>query len=625
MVEVEKLSLTSLDVSAERIDQLRHLFPEVFFEGKIDHDALHRALGQWIDPGKERFGLNWPGKAECIRVIQSPSVGTLLPAPEESVNFDTSENLIVEGDNLEVLKLLQKSYYGKVKMIYIDPPYNTGNEFIYTDNYREGLDEYLKFSGQVDAEGYKTSTNTETEGRYHSKWLSMMHPRLFLSKNLLRDDGVIFVSIDDNEVHNLRALMNEVFGEENFVANVVWQKKYAVSNDDPGIAPMHDHIIIYQRSERFERNLLPRTEKQISRYTNIDNDPRGDWSSDNYVSNKSRYERPTLWYPIRHPKTGEDVWPEESAVWRYSQEKHSQIELENRLYWGPDLIYKRPRLKRFLSEVQDGIVPSTWWPFTEVGHNDEGQKETAALIGPKVFSTPKPARLIRRMIEIGTGKNDLIMDFFAGSGATAQAVLDLNKEDNGNRKFILVQLPEKTDNKEYPTIAHITRERVHRVIKKLHDADAGRLDLNGAAKQDRGFKSFHLSSSNFKVWDGDAAKVADVGESLALFTDNIIAGRSQNDILFELLLKAGFPLTAPLEKLTLAEKEVFSVDNGKLLICLDKELTLQVIEVMVARGPRQILCLDEGFKGNDQLKVNAVQTVKSRNRREDSDIVFRVV
>jgi len=229
----------------------------------------------------------------------------------------------------------------------------------------------------------------------------MMYPRLYLARNLLREDGVLFITIDDGEVCNLRGVCDEVFGEENFVANVIWQKKYAVSNDDPGIAPMHDHVLVYQCSEMFERNLLPRTEKQTSRYTNLDSDPRGDWSSDNYISNKSRQERPTLWYPIRHPETGEEVWPDESAVWRYSREKHGQIEREGRLYWGPDMSYKRPRLKRFLSEVQDGVVPSTWWPFHEVGHNDEGQKETAELLGPKVFDTPKPVRLLRRMIELG--------------------------------------------------------------------------------------------------------------------------------------------------------------------------------------------------------------------------------
>jgi len=280
--EPERLDLNSLDIAAEKQAELLRLFPEARTEGgKIDFDRLRLALGESVDVGKERYGMNWPGKADCFKAIQRPSLGTLLPVREESINFDETENLIIEGDNLEVLKLLQKSYQGKVKMIYIDPPYNTGNDFIYPDNYSESLQTYLDYTGQMDSEGRKFSNNTETDGRFHSKWLNMMYPRLYLARNLLRDDGVVFITIDDKEVRNLRSLCDEIFGEENFVANVLWQKKYAVSNDDPGIAPMHDHIIVYQKSKNFERNLLPRTEKQTSRYTNPDDDPRGPWSSDN--------------------------------------------------------------------------------------------------------------------------------------------------------------------------------------------------------------------------------------------------------------------------------------------------------------------------------------------------------
>ena len=376
----EKMPLTSMDVADEKREELKRClggaFPEVFAENRIDFDQLKRVLEEWVDSGKERFGLTWPGKAECMKIIQQPSVATLKPVREESVNFDETENLFIEGDNLEVLKLLQKAYFGKIKMIYIDPPYNTGNEFIYPDKYAETLDTYLAYTGQIDGEGRKFSTNTDVTGRYHSNWLNMMYPRLYLARNLLREDGSIWISIDDHEVAHLREICDQIIGEENFLANVVWQKKYAVSNDDPGIAPMHDHILIYQKSQEFERVLLPRTEKQLQRYKNIDNDLRGEWSSDNYVSNKSRVERPTLWYPIKHPKNGEDVWPDESAVWRYSKDKHEQMVAENRLYWGPDFSYKKPRLKRFLDEIQDGVVPSTWWDFKEVGHNDEGQKET---------------------------------------------------------------------------------------------------------------------------------------------------------------------------------------------------------------------------------------------------------
>lgn len=617
---IDKLPLTSHDIAADRLEQFRTLFPEVFSEGKIDHDALHRALGQWIDPGKERFGLSWPGKAECMRVIQSPSVGTLLPMPEESVNFDTSENLIIEGDNLEVLKLLQTSYYGKVKMIYIDPPYNTGNEFIYPDNYREGLDEYLKFSGQVDAEGYKTSTNTETGGRYHSKWLSMMYPRLFLAKNLLRDDGVIFVSIDDNEVHNLRGLMNEVFGEESFLISFVWQRRQmSDSRNEDRASTDHEYVLCYKRQD-FK---LKGTAIDKSKYSNPDNDPRGSWFSADLTGLANKQERPNLHYDLVNPKTGISHPPSPTRGWSCAPETMAKLIAEDRIIWPPKP-EGRPRHKKFLNEVTRHETGFSSW--LNVGQTTEGTRAIQLIFDEKIFPFSKPLSLIKALIEQATEDHSgIIMDFFAGSGTTAQGILDLNRDDGGNRRFILVQLPEKNDHKDYPTIAHITRERVRRVITKLNDADVEKLDLVDTAKQDRGFKSFRLSSSNFKVWDGDAAKEADVNETLSLFTDNVKSGRSQQDILYELLLKAGFPLTAPLEKLTLAGKEVFSIDGGELLVCLDNDLTLTVIEAMVAKGPRQILCLDEGFHGNDQLKVNALQTVKSRNRREDSDIVFRVV
>lgn len=610
----ETLDLRSEDIAEEKRQEILRLFPEIRTEGgKIDFERLKLALGEAVDVGRERYGMNWPGKAECFKTIQAPSLGTLRPCPDESVNFDTSENLIIEGDNLEVLKLLQKSYLGKVKMIYIDPPYNTGNDFIYPDDYGESLQTYLQYTRQVDSEGKKFGTNTETDGRFHSKWLNMMYPRLYLARNLLRSDGVIFITIDDVEHDNLRKLCTEVFGEENFVANVVWQKKYAVSNDDPGIASMHDHIVVYQKSDDFARNLLPRTEKQTQRYTNLDNDPRGPWSSDNYISNKSKEERPTLWYPIRHPKSGEEVWPEESAVWRYSKDKHEVMEREGRLYWGPNLSYKRPRLKRYLSEVQSGIVPPTWWPFQEVGHNDEGQKETSAIIGPKVFSTPKPIRLLKRMIELGMGKEDIVIDFFAGSGATAHAVLDANKEDGGNRRFILVQLPEITGREDFPTIADICKERVRRVIRRLNDEDAGKLDIDGGKMADRGFRVFKLDQSNFTTWDAGIKHEPETLErQLELHIEHIRDGRTDEDILYEMLLKSGYPLAVSVQKQTLAGKTVYNIAEGLFIICLERELTLDLIRAIAERKPERVVLLDEGFAGNDQLKANAVQIFKTK-------------
>jgi len=603
-----RLPLTSEDPLAIGREELKRLFPSAVSEGKIDFEKLRGLLAPESATGPERYGLSWAGKKDALKVLRSLTTATLLPAPSESVNWENTSNAIIEGDNLEVLKTLQHAYHGKVKLIYIDPPYNTGGDFIYPDDYAEGLASYQLFTRQVNAEGHKLTTNVNTSGRYHSRWLTMIYPRLSLARNLLREDGVIFVSIDDHEVHNLRLVMDEIFGEENFVAQVVWQKKYAVSNDDPGIGVMHDYVLVYRRSDKFKRGFLPRTEKQLVRYTNADNDSRGAWSSDNYVSNKSREERPTLWYPIKHPKTGEDVWPEEHAVWRYAVDTHERMVAENRLYWGPNQSYQKPRLKRFLNEIQEGVVPSTWWEFEDTGHNDEASKETGDILGRKVFDTPKPVRLLRKIITIGAGKNDLILDFFSGSGTTAQAVLELNKEDGGSRKFILVQLPEPTGRKDFPTIAEITKERVRRVIQRMKNEDADKLGFGkGATEPDLGFKVFKLAPSNFAIWDPalapeDPEKLA---EQWKLTADNVRPVAFEEALLYELMLKCSLPLDSHFEKADASGCSVYRLDEGKLLICLAREITHHAVRAMIAFQPQSILCLDIGFKGNDSLKVNA--------------------
>lgn len=617
---IEKLPLTSKDVNEDRLIALRGLFPEAFREGGLDWPTLQRSLGEWVEPGKERFGLYWPGKADCMRVIQQPSVGALLPMRDESVNFDTTQNLIIEGDNLEVLKLLQKSYYGKVKMIYIDPPYNTGNEFIYPDNFQEGLQEYLRYSGQVDAEGLKLSTNTESAGRYHSKWLSMMYPRLFLAKNLLKDDGVIFISIDDNEVGNLRLLMNEIFGEENFAATFIWEKRTTRENRKI-FSFNHDYILCFARSaDIFQsvRGMLPLTEEVLARYSNPDNDSRGKWQSISLAA-QAGHGTASQFYTITTP-SGREVSPPAGSCWRFTAEKLQQLIDDGRIWFGPEG-NNVPRLKMFLDDANDGLTPHTLWKAEEVGTTDTAKKELNNLFdGNSVFDTVKPVDLIKRMIQIGTknNENDIVLDFFAGSGTTSQAVMEANKQDSGNRKFILVQLPERCDVAGYEVISEITIDRARRYVNQQNKALIDTV-------ADLGFRCYRLASSNFKVWDGDAANQNDLPGTLELFANHVEDGRNAEDILYELLLKSGFPLTAQVEKLVLTGKEVFSISDGALLICLDRELTLEVIEAMVEKTPSMILCLDEGFKGNDQLKVNAVQTVKSRNQNDETDIVFRVV
>ncbi|MGO8749589.1 MAG: site-specific DNA-methyltransferase [Thermoguttaceae bacterium] len=578
--------------------------------GKLDFERLKLALGEAVDVGKERYGMNWPGKAECFKTIQAPSLGTLRPCPDESVNFDTTENLIIEGDNLEVLKLLQKSYLGKVKMIFIDPPYNTGNDFIYPDDYTESLQTYLEYTGQADAEGKKFGTNTEADGRFHSKWLNMMYPRLYLARNLLTDDGILFVSIDDHEVANLRAAGNEVFGEENFVANVVWQKKYTRSNDAKYFSDNHDHILIFARNkEAVTLNLQGRTEEQVSAYLNPDNHPKGPWKGTPLHAKSG--SAVGFQYTFRNGVT----WsPPPGTFPRFSEPTLAALDAQDEIWFGSDG-KATPSRKTFLSEAKSGVTPITIWPYDEVGHNHEANNELKALDLAGVFDNPKPARLIRRMLELSTSgtAGHIVLDFFAGSGTTAHAVLDLNHQDSGNRKFILVQLPEPTTREGFRTIADIANERVRRFIKKLNDERANTLDLDGGVTEDRGFRAFRLSESNFTTWDAGIRHNPEILErQLELHVDHIREGRTSADILYELLLKSGFPLTTPVEAIALAGKTVYSVAGGALVICLEPELTLDLIRAIAEKKPERVVCLDESFAGNDQLKANAVQIFKTK-------------
>lgn len=611
----EKLDLRSHDAAGDKIADLLRLFPEVRTEGgKLNFDRLKLALGESVDVGKERFGMNWPGKAECFKTIQAPSLGTLRPCPEESINFDATENLIIEGDNLEVLKLLQKPYLGKVKMIYIDPPYNTGNDFIYPDNYSESLQTYLEYTGQVDEAGARFGTNPETDGRFHSKWLNMMYPRLYLARNLLRDDGIIFITIDDTEAANLRQLMNDVFGEENFLAAIAWEKRYTRSNNARLFYSLKDTILAYRKSDAISTLRETRSEQSKSIYSNPDNDPRGPWTSSSYVNPATKAERPNLVYPIPNPHSGATV-EHPTHAWKYENAEHLRHVRENRLWWGQKGDAKFPRLKNFLSEMGDGIVPIDIWDYESSGTTDEGGLQVKELFGEAVFDNPKPSKLVNRMMGLATSSSgeDIVLDFFAGSGTTAHAVFELNSQDSGNRRFILVQLPEPAQRQDFTTIAEITKERVRRAIKKLNDDDVGTLDLNDGYSADRGFRVFKLAESNFATWDAQVAHEPKAMQNqLEFHVDHIRDERTPDDILYELLLKSGFPLTTPVEKQTLAGKTVYSVAGGALMICLEQGLTLELIRAIAEKKPERVVCLDEGFAGNDQLKANAVQTFKTK-------------
>jgi adenine-specific DNA-methyltransferase len=641
MTEIERMDITSGNAIANRLATLRRLCPEVFTETStpdagirpaIDCAKLQRLLGHGIDvvdEDRERYSMTWPGKGKCLATIQRPSVATLKPDRTRSVYFDTTENVFIDGDNLEVLKLLQKAYFGKVKTIFIDPPYNTGKDFIYPDDYTESLSTYLAYTGQIDDEGKRFSTNADSSGRYHSKWLTMMYPRVYLAKNLLRDDGFLFVTIDDTEVANLRKLLDEVFGEENFVANVVWQKKYTRANDAKWFSDNHDHVLVYaaEKSDHF-LNLLPRNSEQEAAYSNPDGHPKGNWKATPLHAKSGTNTSPYTF------KNGVTWAPPQGTYRRFNNESMRRMDEADEIWFGPDG-KAVPSRKSFLCDVKQGVTPVTIWPYDEVGHNHEANNELKELLGEGMFDNPKPTRLVQRMIQLATSPSEhhIVFDFFAGSGTTAHAVTKQNAEDGGNRRYICVQLPEPvTENSPaskagYHSITDIGIARMRALKERAEIKKGEELTLETASAFDDGFRVFKLDRSNFHLWDGaqpgdDPAQIA---KQLELHEQHIDPNATQEDLLYELLLKAGFPLTTKVEKVELAGKEIFSVAKGALLICLQDEITKELIKAMADTDPFQVICLDSGFKNNDQLKANAVQTFKTRNKSAETATVFRTV
>ena len=618
----------SLNITQDNLDKLQTLFPDIFSEGKIDMEKFKATFSDDINFANERYVLNWAGKSDAFKVLQIPTTATLKPQPDQSINFDTTQNVFIEGENLEVLKVLQKSYYGKVKCIIIDPPYNTGNDsFIYPDSFKENKADYEKRIGDKDEEGYLMKEglfrkNSKDSGHYHSNWLSMMYPRLFLAKNLLKEDGVIFVHIDDNEVHNLRLLMNEIFGEENFITEIVWQRTFATKNDSKYFSTEHEYILLYAKSiSGLTINLLERGEKQNIRYQNPDNDERGPWTSTDLLRME---HRDNSVYTIVSPN-GKKWTPQSGTSWRHPETEMLQLIANNEVTFGSDGNAK-PRRKRFLSEVKQGIIPQTIWKHDEVSHTQEAKQSLNKLFdGVPVFSTPKPIKLIRKMLQISTAKesNDFIVDFFAGSAATAEAVIEQNKDDGGNRKFILVQLPELCEAEseafkvDYRTIADISKERIGRAIKKIEKEIKGNKNLlNGEENKDLdlGFKVFKLSPSNFKIWRGSEITEENLVQQLDAFTNPVRAESKKENMLFELILKAGYLLTDKIEV-----KEKFSViNNGELIIALE-EINEKIIGKIISAQPKKVITLDNLFTGNDQLKTNTVLQMR------DAGIDFKTI
>ncbi|HDR9969006.1 TPA: site-specific DNA-methyltransferase, partial [Escherichia coli] len=554
----EMPELQSMNITADNITKLKSLFPEAFNENGIDFDVLKQLLGENVDEKEERYGLNWHGKRQARQLALTPSRGTLRPCKDESVDWHNTKNLMIEGDNLEVLKLLQKSYAGKVKLIYIDPPYNTGKDFVYPDNFQDNMKNYLEITGQTE-DGARLSTNTETSGRYHTDWLNMIYPRLKLARNLLKEDGVIFISIDDTEVDNLKKVCSEIFGEENFVANIVWQKKYSPQNDATYFSDMHDHILVYAKQRKTSKNdsngwnidFLPRSDEQNAAYKNPDNDPRGVWKSvDLSVKTYSKAND----YSITTP-SGRIVTPPASRCWQVSEKRFVELCKENKIWFGENG-NNVPSIKRFLTEVQDGVVPTTWWSYKECGHNQEAKQELKKLMeGESVFfDTPKPLRLLDRILHLATtnDKDCIILDFFAGSGTTAHATLNKNIADSGSRRYIAVQLPEKIDDEKYYTISELTKERLRRAGKKVRED-------NPEWKGDVGFRVFKLDTSNIRPWEATAETLS---EQLDAYVSPILEGRSEEDLLTELMLKRGIDLSVNVEVRQFDGLTVSCVDGG---------------------------------------------------------------
>ena len=688
--QAAKMTGASLEIAAEQRARLKELFPSVFAETvgedgqlveSVDFAKLQAELGTFTDVfenRRERYGMDWPGKKDALRLIQSPSHATLKPCRAESVNFDTTEHLFIEGDNLEVLKLLQKSYYGKVKMIYIDPPYNTGKEFIYPDNYTEDLQTYLEYAGLADSSGKKFSTNTANEGRFHTKWLNMIYPRLYLARNLLRDDGVIFISIDDNEVTNLRKLCDEVFGEENFVAQFVWNTEGHTDNQ-LDVKINHEYICLYVKNSN-SANL----EHIIDPNTRPDSNLWKGFAENSITKNGPGNPPSVVELPIGFPCLVEKVHldkgelPDDfftmieqqkyisrqiTAQWNVSYPiRKTEMVVNNSKLVKPCTVFSgwanADKLNDFIRNncqpIDDNGDLLTFY-LSEKGviyyrrERDKARNIMSVLRNMGTtermrselesdgifFQYPKPKELLSYIIKVGANSNDIILDFFAGSATTAHAVLDLNKQDGGQRKFILVQLPEPCGEDTeafkagYRNIADIGKERIRRVINKLNAEQQGKLDLEGDADQDRGFRVLKLDQSNFKPWRplAASASVAEIEQQLFAHIDHLEADATPEDLLFEILLKAGFAPTAQAEQRMLAGIPVFSVAEGALLICLAQNVSKELIDAVVAENPQQFICLDAAFGGNDQLKSNAVQTFKAHNLQKEkhNQIVFKTV
>jgi adenine-specific DNA-methyltransferase len=606
---IEKLR-PSYNFTEDRMKELEQVIPEAFSDGKINWQRLKEAMGQFVEDGEEpveHFGLTWPGKREARQLASIPSMGTLAPKLGDGIDENLTSNIFIEGDNLEILKIIHKSYNRKIKLIFIDPPYNTGSDFIYKDNFTEPLRSYLESIGNIDRQGNILSTNTQADGRFHSKWLSMIFPRIILSKALLRDDGVIFITIDDNEYHHLKLIMDEVFGQENHIATIVWQSRDTPGNDTTRISSTHNYVVCYRKSDSFKINLLPRTQDQIQNYKNPDNDPRGPWLGTPLT--RSEY-RERDYYPLTNP-SGIEVWPTEGNSWRRPKEMIAKLESDNRIWWGIDGTSTFPFIKQFLSEVKEGVVPQTWWDYKFGGSTRRARKEMKSLFGgQRGFDTPKPLDLIDKILTIATTNNgeDIVLDFFAGSSTTAHGVLKKNTEDDGNRKFIMIQIPEKTDSEEFKTIAEISKERIRRAIQQIRSNQDGQINMV-TESTDLGFKVFELVESNFTQWKHiDDPTSANIGPIFDEIESPLVQKWNPQILMIEILLNEGFPLDSQIKWIDdHPSNQIYQIisrfHDHYLYICLDERIDSNVVHSLKIREADVFITLDSALSDETKMRL----------------------
>lgn len=615
---MEKLKMQTADGVQDNISRIAELFPECITEvsdkmgggvkRSVDFDKLRQLLSSEVVEGnEERYQFTWPDKRKAILAANAPINATLRPCREESVDFDTTQNLYIEGDNLDVLKCLKETYLHKVKMIYIDPPYNTGNDFVYEDDFAESASEYLANSGQFDEQGNRLVTNTESNGRFHTDWLNMIYPRLRVARDLLTEDGVIFISIDENENYNLRKICDEIFGSSNFIAEIVWERAYAPINMVKHFSKSHDYILCYAKDiNKPVCNGLPRPKSTNAKYSNPDNDPRGLWRTDNLSVGPVV---PSKVYEIITP-SGRVCMPPKGRCWLYTKERYEEMVADNRIWFGEngDNV---PAPKRFLSEVKQGLTPMTIWKYTDVGHTQDSMRELRDLFdGEKVFDYSKPVKLMKQIVRLYTNSNDndIILDFFSGSASTAHAVLELNAEDKGNRRFIMVQLQEETPlgsearKNGYMTISEIGRDRIIRAASKILKEHPEFIN------QDTGFRVLKLDSSNMK----DVFYSPKETEQLELFTlvDNVKDDRTSDDLLFQVMLELGATLDSKIEESMLDGKTIYNVGDGYLVACFDQKVTDEVVKTIAKMQPMYAVLRDTSM-ADDATATNFEQIFKT--------------